>query len=139
MLPLRWAAHWRLASVVLLILVLLAGIAPAFWLWDDRSNAMNFLAHIDKWAHALTFAFLALWFCGQYTRSAYWRIAAGLLVYGIVIEGLQRLVGYRTADVLDVMANLGGIGLGLTIGLLWAGGWSQSVERWIGRRYEHAD
>ncbi len=138
MLPLRWSARWRFASATLLLLVLLAGIAPVVWLWPDRGGAVRWFASIDKWAHLLTFAFLAVWFCGQYTRGAYWRIAAGLLVYGVIIEVVQRQVGYRTADFEDVIANASGIGIGLIIGLLGAGGWSQSVERWIGAR-EHAD
>ena len=86
MLPLRWARRWRFASATLLLLVLLAGVAPVVWLWTDRGGAIRWFANIDKWAHVLTFTFLALWFCGQYTRGAYWRIAAGLLVYHSVDE-----------------------------------------------------
>ncbi|MEM9401681.1 MAG: VanZ family protein [Pseudomonadota bacterium] len=136
MLPLRWARGWRVASATLLVLVLAAGVAPAVWLWPDRGSMLSLLSHFDKWAHALTFTVLALWFCGQYTRSSYWRIALGLVVYGIVIELAQRLVGYRTADPFDVVANISGIALGLTIGLLGAGGWSQIVERRFARQRE---
>ncbi|MEM1176493.1 MAG: VanZ family protein [Pseudomonadota bacterium] len=136
MLPLRWARGWQVASIILLVLVLVAGVAPVVWLWPDRGDVVRYFAHIDKWAHAVTFMFLALWFCGQYTRQAYWRIALGLLVYGIVIEAAQRMVGYRTADPFDVVANISGIGVGLTLGLLGAGGWSQWFERLVAGRRE---
>ena len=128
MLPLRFRRRWYAASAALLLVVLALGIAPVVWP-DVGGRAL--LRHVDKYAHFLTFATLAVWFCGQYARRAYWRIAVGLLTYGILIEWLQRIVGYRSADVYDVAANLSGILLGLVIGWTVAGGWSQSFERWM--------
>ncbi len=134
MLPLRYVLQWRIASGILLLLVLLATLAPVVWLWPDRVRVVNWIRHIDKWAHGASFAVLALWFCGQYAKHAYWRIAIGLVLFGIAIEGCQRLVGYRTADVMDVAANATGIALGLSLGLLGLGGWSQQFEHWYSRR-----
>ncbi len=139
MLPLRWGFRWHVASGLLLVAVLLAGIMPAVWLWPDRGSVLSWLDHIDKWAHFLTFAVLALWFSGQYEKRIYWRIAAGLLVYGVIIEFLQRMVGYRTADLYDVVANLSGITAGLLLGALWFGGWSLSFERWVRGTHEQHD
>ena len=129
MLSLRYALRWQAASAVLLLLVLASALMPAIWFWPDRVRVENWLAHLDKWAHLLTFAFLAVWFAGQYRRGAYWRIALGLVGFGILIEICQRAVGYRSAEWLDLGADVIGIVIGLMIGLAGAGGWSQRLEQ----------
>ena len=100
------------------------------WLWPERVRIENWLDNPDKWAHLLTFAVLAVWFAGQYRRKSYWRIAAGLVGFGILIELCQQTVGYRSAEWLDLGADVLGIVLGLAIGLAGAGGWSQRFENW---------
>jgi VanZ family protein len=130
MLPLRYALRWQAASAALLLVVLVSAMMPAIWLWPDRVRIEDWLAHLDKWAHLLTFAFLAVWFAGQYRRNAYWRIAAGLVGFGILIELCQRMVGYRSAEWLDLGADVADIVLGLVPGLAGAGGWSQRMENW---------
>lgn len=129
MLPLRWSLRWRLASAALLIAVLLLGISRAVWLSPINRVMFDWFPHFDKFEHLVTYAFLAVWFSGQYRRSAYWRIALGLFLYGILIEACQHFVGYRTADVYDVVANVSGIVAGLFVALLGAGGWSARLER----------
>lgn len=131
MLPLRYPREWRTASLVILLLVLLATLMPAFWVFPDRSSFRLWFGEVDKWLHGITFALLAVWFAGQYRRQAYWRIAAGLLAFGMLIEACQRAVGYRTADWLDVVANCSGIGLGLLAAVAGVGGWALHVESWF--------
>jgi len=98
-------------------------------LWLEGS-----LEDLDKWAHALAFALLTVWFAGQYRRAAYWRIAVGLVGFGVLIEICQRAVGYRTAEWLDISADVAGVVIGLMIGLAGAGGWSQRFEnRYLAR------
>jgi VanZ family protein len=138
MLSLRYALRWQAASAVLLLLVLASALMPAIWFWPDRVRVENWLAHLDKWAHLLTFAFLAVWFAGQYRRRAYWRIAVGLVGFGILIEICQRAVGYRSAEWLDLGADVIGIVIGLMIGLAGAGGWSQRFEQWYVTRGSEA-
>jgi VanZ family protein len=128
MLPLRFARHWRAASVILLVLVLAGTLMPAFWAWPDDSDLTNWLLQGDKWMHALTFLFLAVWFAGQYRPQAYWRIAIGLLLFGALIEMSQGLVEYRSAEWLDMVANIAGIGVGLTAALVGLGGWCLWLE-----------
>ncbi len=129
MLPLRYGFRWRVASVLLLLVVLAGALMPVVWLWPDRVSVRMWFDGIDKWAHGLTFAFLAIWFSGLYAKRAYWRIAVGLFLFGLVIEAVQRLVGYRTADHEDLIANSIGIVCGLVIGIVWAGGWGAAFER----------
>ena len=128
MLPLRYAPWWRTASCLLLVLVLAAAVMPAVWLWPDRGRILSWFGEIDKWAHAIMFAVLTIWFAGQYRPASYWRIALGLLTYGVLIELCQRMVSYRSAEWLDVAADVAGILVGLLIAAAGLGGWSQRFE-----------
>lgn len=128
MLPLRHTNWWRAASAGLLALVLAAAIMPAVWFWPDRIEIALWIGQIDKWAHALIFFFLALWFAGQYRPRSYWRIALGLLAFGVFIEVCQRLVGYRSAEWLDLAADVAGIIAGLLLAAAGLGGWCQRLE-----------
>jgi VanZ family protein len=132
MLDLRFARYWRMASLLGMLLVLAAALIPSNWLWPDTASLRWFLN--DKWLHGLTFAFLAVWFCGQYTRASYWRVALGLLAFGVLIEICQQALAYRSADFKDLTANLAGITTGLLIALVGAGGWSLHFENWVYRQ-----
>lgn len=134
MLPLKYASRWRMASIVLMVAVTMATLTPAVWFWPDRMHFVNWVGGFDKWAHLLTFLVLTTWFTGLYSRQSYWRIAFGLFIFGSLIELGQRWVGYRSADLLDLAANVIGIIAGLGVALAGAGGWSQWVESWIGTR-----
>lgn len=135
MLELRYARFWRAASLVILILVLGATLMPAIWFWSDRVKLSGWLAHFDKWAHFLIFLGLAVWFAGLYRVQSYWRIAIGLLGFGLLIEICQRAVGYRSAEWMDVVADVLGILAGLVLAWLGLGSWCHRFEKWwIGRR-----
>jgi VanZ family protein len=134
MLPLRYSQRWRAAGFLLLLLVLVATLMPAVWLLDDSDDFVTWFMGIDKWLHLLTFLFLAVWFSGQYERRAYWRIAVGLVLFGLFIEVCQRMVSYRSAEFYDLAADGAGILLGLAIACLGMGGWSLRVEAWLMQR-----
>ena len=132
MLPLRHARRWQLAGLVVLVAVLAAALMPAIWFMREMQDPR--FAHSDKWLHAITFMLLTVWFAGQYARRSYWRIAAGMVAFGAVIEISQRLVGYRTADTMDLVADAVGVVAGLLIAWAGAGGWSLRFEQWIAAR-----
>lgn len=134
MLPLRHARRWQLASLFILFLVLVATLMPAVWFWDDKGVAIRWFRDFDKWLHGITFLTLSLWFTGLYRKSSYWKVALGLLAFGLVIEASQRMVSYRTADWLDVGADAAGIIVGLLIGLAGIGGWCLRVEEYLTKR-----
>ena len=129
MLPLQYERRWQFASVAVLILVMTAALMPAIWFWQNlaRSNTQV----LDKWVHLGTFLFLAIWFAGQYRRQSYWRIALGLISFGILIEICQRMVSYRTGDLDDLLADSVGILIGLGIAFAGVGGWSVRFEQWL--------
>lgn len=134
MLPLRHTRFWRIAGLILLILVLGFTLMPVAWFWDNKTAAMAWFRNSDKVLHAGTFLLLAVWFSGQYRRPSYWRIAVALLLFGLVIEFCQFMVGYRTADWLDMAANTVGIITGFAVAIAGLGGWSQRVEDWYAAR-----
>ena len=133
MLPLQHARTWRRFSAALLVLVLVAAMSPAFW-FDTRVEALSWFQHTDKWLHGITFAFLSVWFAGLFERSVYWRIAVGLMAFGLLVEGCQLLVSYRIADWIDVAANTAGIIVGLTLAVAGLGGWGLRIEAWYAER-----
>ena len=130
MLPLQHAGLWRFLSVLLLLVVLAGAIAPAFW-FDSKVKALSWFENSDKWLHGMTFMFLSIWFAGLAKRSAYWRIALGLTLFGFIVEGCQLFISYRMADWFDIAANTAGIIAGLAVALAGLGGWSL----WVDDRY----
>ena len=134
MLPLRHANRWQVASLFILFVVLAAALMPAFWFWDDKSKALLWFRNIDKVLHVATFLVLAVWFSGLYRKNSYWKIAVGLLAFGLIIEVCQRAVGYRSAEWTDVFADATGIVLGLMIALAGIGGWCLRAEEIFSKR-----
>jgi hypothetical protein len=134
MLPLRYSRRWHAASMMLLLFVLAATMMPAVWFWSDRHAFLTWFVDADKWLHGITFVILALWFAGQYRPRSYWRIGVGLILFGFLIEGCQRLVTYRSADWFDIWADTAGIVVGLVIAAAGLGGWSLRIENWYLRR-----
>lgn len=134
MLPLRHEKRWRLAGIVFLLAVLVATFMPNLWL----PQSSKFLPS-DKWLHLLTFLFLSLWFTGQYSRSAYWRLVLGLTAFGVLIELGQGMIPYRSAEWLDLVADVGGIGIGLIIAVAGLGGWSLRFELWLEKSRVNSD
>ena len=134
MLPLQHERFWRIASLVLILLVFFFALIPAAWFWQDTVDIMAWTKHSDKFLHGATFAVLSVWFSGQYQRMSYWKIAAGLVLYGVVIELCQFNVGYRSADWYDIGANTLGVLVGLSLAAAGLGGWSLRAEEWLGAR-----
>ena len=134
MLPLEYPGRWRTVGVLLPLIVMGLALAPAFWPRPDDLR-LDWIEW-DKLIHGITFALLALWYTGQYARSAYWRVALGLSVYGLLIEWLQSMLSYRTAEAGDLVADVIGIAIGIVIALLATGGWSQRAENWLKNRID---
>lgn len=101
----RWAFWLCLAAVLALCLM-----PPAPHLPDTGW---------DKTNHALAFAVLALLGLLAYEGRTL-RVLAALLAFGALIEVLQSLTGYRSAEWLDLLAD--GVGL--------AAGWPLAI--WLG-------
>jgi hypothetical protein len=118
--------------MILLVLVLAAMLMPTMWV--GKVTYLKWFVSVDKWLHGAIFVFLAVWFAGQYRPASYWRIAIGLIAFGVLTEFCQRLVTYRSADWFDLVADGIGIGIGLVIAMAGLGGWSLRVEEWLQAR-----
>lgn len=74
--------------------------------------------HFDKFehiaGHAVLAAFASMLFAG---RRALLECGLGLVLFGTLIEALQALVPWRSADALDLLANAIGTLLGLALAL----------------------
>jgi len=126
-LPLAYTRLWIAASALIVAGLLYASLVP--------SSLPPGASHLDKVGHVVAYAFLAAWFAGLATRAHYWKIAAGLTVLGLLVEGLQHAMGVgRQGDPLDVVANLVGIAAGMALAVRTAGGWALKVEAWLARR-----
>ncbi|HZW60431.1 MAG TPA: VanZ family protein [Woeseiaceae bacterium] len=130
MLPLRYVKRWRIAGVVLLAAAFVVALMPAMW----PQIRVRDILDLDKALHGTAFTLLTVWFSGQYSRASYWKMAAGLLAFGAMIEVCQYMTNYRSAEWRDLYADAGGIVAGLAIALLGPGGWSLRFERWLQKR-----
>ncbi len=70
---------------------------------------------LDKVFHILGFAWLTYFALRVFSERVGFTIV-GLFLYGLLIEALQGISGYRTAEGADVIANLAGICFGFTFG-----------------------
>jgi VanZ family protein len=122
LLALRHPRLWLVFGWILIVGAIVASLVPAHEL--PKLGGIS-----DKTEHIVGYAVLSLWFAGIYPRTRYPMIGVGLLVMGIVIEGLQGAMHLgRQADLTDVYANTIGIVAGLLLALLWLHGWAQRVE-----------
>jgi VanZ family protein len=128
LLALRHPRLWLVSGWTLVVLAVVASIVP-------MTDLPTMGGVSDKLEHAVAYSVLTLWFAGIYPKSRYPMIGVGLLVMGIVIEGLQGAMNWgRQADLRDVYANTLGIVCGLLLALIWLGGWAQRVETWTKQR-----
>ena len=67
--------------------------------------------HADKVVHLTGYAVLTFWWAQLVTRQR-WKLAITVVLFGIAIELLQGLTPARQPDLLDALANSGGVLLG---------------------------
>lgn len=88
-------------------------IGAIVWLSLTPSPPKVDFEESDKLGHFLGYGTLMFWFAQLYvrrrTRSAY---AAGFVLMGIALEFVQGALGYRSTEVLDMLANAVGVTLG---------------------------
>ena len=98
--PLWLALGWTLAAAIV-------------WLSLTPSPPSLDVAYGDKLGHIAAYAALMFWFCqlnaGRGARLAY---AFGFVALGVAIEFVQRASGYRSFEVLDMLADAAGVALG---------------------------
>jgi len=90
-------------------------VATIVWLSVTPRPPDIGIEHGDKLGHFAAYGGVMFWFCQVYprlaTRAAY---AAGFIAMGIALEFVQRWLGYRSFEVLDMVADAIGVVLGWT-------------------------
>jgi VanZ family protein len=67
----------------------------------------------DKFGHIVAYSTLMIWFASIYRHLRQrLALAAGFVLLGIVLEFVQRLTGYRTFDIADMIADAFGVLVG---------------------------
>ncbi|WP_461520821.1 VanZ family protein [Porticoccus sp.] len=100
---------WRWCFVGSLCVVLLVMLLP--------SSGAQMLPGQDKLLHGITFILLYLIGSRAFPEPTNRiKLFGGLFGYGVTIELLQGLTGYRSMELLDAAADLAG----LVAGLLWS-------------------
>ena len=93
-------------------------VAAIIWLSLTPRPVEISLEQGDKLGHFAAYGATMFWFCQLYpwlwTRLAY---ALGLIAMGVALEFVQRAIGYRTFDVLDMAADALGVLLGWVLAL----------------------
>jgi hypothetical protein len=122
MLPLRFPRAWFFGGLFVMAVVLagtLSPVLPAADLWG--------LAN-DKTLHALAFMALMVWFCGVFRLPLTPLVGLGLLAFGGLIEVLQGMLPYRSAEFRDLLADGAGIAAGWLLALLGLRYWTRWIE-----------
>ena len=103
--PLKYARLWFSLAYIMLAIVALASLLPA----PEMGTS-------DKLLHFLTYGVLSAAFSTLVCQArSLLMVVPGLILFGIVLEFLQGLTGYRSMEVYDMLANAGGVLMGLMI------------------------
>ena len=99
----KWARLWLLGGWLGIIVTLVLSLTPP--LLNESSG------HTDKLVHLCGYAVLMFWWA-QLVTERRWKLAVAVVLFGGMIELLQGLTPARQPDVLDALANTGGVLLG---------------------------
>lgn len=124
--PLRYPYFWFAGGLVLVALLLFSTLTP--------SSPAPVLTFNDKAAHGISFFVLMVWFAGVYQARFAPLIAMALMLLGITIELLQSQLAYRSAELLDGLADFVGIMLGWLLATAGLGRWTAVVESLLLRK-----
>jgi VanZ family protein len=128
---LRYLRTWRALGILFILIALAASLIPV----DLRSN----ISQSDKLYHVVTYSWLMFWFAQLYRKGQHPWLGLGLIGFGIVVEALQSLTSYRSAEFLDVIANTTGVLGGWVLSRTPLGGLLRAIEQRLGRVGELLD
>ncbi len=85
-----------------------------FVIYLSVTSAPPSAAHFagDHFGHLLAYMTLMWWFVQLYPKERYLALAIIFIIMGGVLEVIQGMMGVRTQDILDVAANIAGVGFG---------------------------
>jgi len=102
---LRARCLWLNLGWTLVLLVIHLSLAPAPFELPVQAG--------DKLSHVFAYLVLMSWFANLYEGPVHrFRFAIGFLALGVTLEILQRWIGYRSFEVIDMAANAAGVAVG---------------------------
>ncbi len=125
MFPLRYSRVWSVLGWTFLCIVIALSLLPG----TAPSNSAIATTLFDKAGHAILYFLLMVWFGGVYTQRWHVVVAIALVVQSAVLELIQARLPYRSFDTMDLLANTGGILVGLLFSILLVAGWCLTVEK----------
>jgi len=126
--PLRWRAIWMTIGWAMVAGIVWLSLAPSPPKLDFTMG--------DKVGHLVGYGTLMIWFCQLYgSRHARLVFAAGFAIMGVAIEFIQGATGYRSFELLDMLANAAGVLLGWATARLLGVAWLARVEAALARRF----
>lgn len=103
-------ARWRLLGALAIVAIVILCLVPV--------PRPPLPAGSDKIEHALAWLLITLWYAQlMATPRALLARACGFIALGALIEVAQSLTWWRTADPVDVVANMVGVAIGTGFGL----------------------
>lgn len=100
---LKYRGFWLTTGGLLTLLIVYLSLMP------HPPQPVTF-DNADKVEHGLAYALLSFWFCEVYiTRLSRAVVIAGLVGLGVGLEYVQGWTGYRTFDVMDMLADGAGV------------------------------
>ncbi len=116
--PLRYSRLWFSIAYMMLAVVAFASLMPA-----------PEMGVSDKLLHLLTYAFMSAVFSTLVCRNiSLLKVVPGLILFGVVLEFLQGMTGYRYMEVNDMLANSVGVFAGLLVRLTPIPRWFRQLE-----------
>ena len=114
---------WLMVGWLLIFLIVYLSLVPSPPTLVTFDNS-------DKYEHAFAYASVSFWFCQIYllARSRFVLIVA-LIGLGVALEYVQGWTGYRSFDVMDMLADSVGVLLGWLVVLTPPSGLFAYIER----------
>jgi len=128
MFPLNYKLLWKLANLVILILLASLLLLPPEWLFSNYIKDLPELL-TDKVIHIGVFILWTCWLSGQFI--SFFKIFFYTSIFGFLIEVIQYFLPYRSWELLDLLANEIGILIGVIIAIKFTSGWSLLIEKYI--------
>jgi VanZ family protein len=105
LIPTRLACIWKVIGWMLVILVVYLSLTPSPVEFPVEEG--------DRYEHALAYATLMFWFAHLHDGfRARVGLALGLIALGVGLEFVQRMTGYRSFQLADMLADAVGVGIG---------------------------
>ena len=133
MFPLNYKLLWKLANLVILILLVSLLLLPPEWLFSNYIKDLPELL-TDKVIHIGVFILWTCWLSGQFI--SFFKIFFYTSIFGFLIEVIQYFLSYRSWELLDLLANEIGILIGVIIAIKYTSGWSLLIEKYIFHFYD---